>query len=152
MRPLLGIAATLAMLAAHAGQTMAAGCDAPKPDLQIAKPSSSTSPAAAAFSGIWSGTLTITSHKRSGNNNALLCMQLHVSVKDNQNAAIALCRGSLTELGRLPGCYPFDAKIDGNRLSFGHWTFTQAGPGTLAAQTTSLGGDTPLLADFHREQ
>lgn len=104
---------------------------------------------AAAFGGAWSGIFNIDTKY----GNLPLCMEVYISVKDDRRAAVAVCRGSMKEYGRLPVCGPLrEAEIRGDRLTFGNFTFSRVGQDRLAGETLSLVQNTPLFADFHREQ
>lgn len=152
-RHFLGTAVAIAVATASAGQAVAAECDAPKPNLQLSEPARSVSPAAAAFQGVWGSTLTITHYSRTGSSNLLLCVKLYVSVKDNRSAAVAFCRGSLQELGRVAECKSFDAAIvDGALSGVGNFTFKPNGSNSLSAQGVQQGSNVPLIAEFRREQ
>jgi hypothetical protein len=95
-----------------ASYAIAAECDAAKPNLQIAQPPSSAGLDVAAFSGVWDGTFTLHGKKI----DALLCSRLYVSVKDNANAATAICFGSLN--GNHPYCDQQAGQFSGGQLSF----------------------------------
>lgn len=144
----VGVAAIVGMLTTQAGAALAAECDAPTPSFQVSKPPPSVSPGAAAFNGVWSGTWTINVR----NGTLFLCTKLYVSVKDNANASVAYCRGTLKEVGRLPECGTWDAHIADGVLTIGNQTFKPSGPNKLSAQGVQQGNGNPIFAEFQRER
>jgi hypothetical protein len=126
-----------------APHAFAEDCDAPKPDFQIAATPASASPQAASFSGVWGGVWSFTAKGTP----VQVCGRLHVSVKDSQSAAVAYCYGSIPQLKSSPKCGTFDAKIDGDVLSFVNGfgskdSYKLAGTGTLAAKSSKQNGTT----------
>jgi hypothetical protein len=138
---------------ALAATAQAQSCDAPTPNMQIAKPGPSVSPAAVAFSGVWGGTWTFEGIRRT---RASLCARLYVSVKDDHTATINYCYGSRSDTGVGKQCDQYSAVISGNVLKFdtnfqAHVTFTSNGGNALAAEFHTDSGRGSSQTDFERQ-
>lgn len=140
--------ASAILVNAFAGSSIAGTCDTPNPNFELAKPAASLDPGTAAFAGKWLGSWRINTRRQAYD----LCTRLYVNVVDSSNAKVAYCRGALTEVGRLPSCSTFDAKIAGGILTIRAQTFKVTGPNTISAQGEAQGSRDAIYAEFHREQ
>jgi len=147
----LVVATTLLCLTGRGA--FAESCDAPKPDLTISAPAGSVSPDAAAFSGVWGGTLLL--EGVGAGNRILQCVRIHVSIKDSQTAEVAYCQGSRSDIGAAPQCERHQAVIRGKYLIFviangANISMILHGPATAQVTGALPSATTDIVVDFHR--
>jgi hypothetical protein len=145
-------AAMIVCLIGWAAEGRAQSCDAPNPNLQIAKPA----PGAAAFSGVWNGSWTYQAGRRHDKQNYSICGAMYVAITSSTAAEVTYCGGRNSYRNAEGRCEKDSGTIAGNTLTFVDGAgstviFTASGGSTLAAEDRAANGKT-METQFRRAE
>jgi hypothetical protein len=148
IRAISGLTLVVICVARLLGVTasLAADCDAQNPTFSLPGPNAASG---ASLSGIWAGDWEFQGMRKT---RVVQCARIHVSVMDNQAAVVAYCSGSRSDVGTLPQCDKYDAKVSGDSLSFvthGGFTIVLKSNGEIESSTGT--GGKSLQTSFHKQ-